>query len=322
MPKPPPPPQFNLSFSGLVSIIVVILAGWLAITSFYQVPTDSEAVVLRFGKFAGMKDRGFHFKLPFGIDEVEIEQTRRQKKLEFGFGTAGNTNAYQYAESATEQAEEKNMVTGDLNAVLVEWVVQYRIDNLQNYVFNVREPESTLRDASESVMREIIGDRTVDEVITVGRAEIESETLVKLQELVSSYEMGLKIDQIQLKDVDPPKEVQPSFNDVNSAQQEREKTINEARRDYDSAIPRAKGEAEKSISEAEAYKKQRVNEAEGDAARFNSVFAEYQKAPEVTKRRLYLETLSDVIPNLGNKVIIDEETSQLLPLLNLQNEAK
>ncbi|MEM9015401.1 MAG: FtsH protease activity modulator HflK, partial [Verrucomicrobiota bacterium] len=241
---------------------------------------------------------------------------RRQQKQEFGFGTSGNTNPYQWTNPG-ERYLEKNMVTGDLTAALVEWVIQFRITEPDKYLFRVRNADETLRDASESVMREVVGDRTVDEVITIGRQEIESECNAKLKALVNLYEMGITIDQVQLKNVDPPVPVQGSFNEVNQAQQEKEKSINVANGEYNRAVPRARGEAEKMISEAEGYATQRINEAEGDANRFNALFAEYEKARDVTRRRIYLETMEEVMPQLGKKVVIDEEAKQVLPFLPL-----
>ncbi|GAB2190096.1 hypothetical protein MAH1_17040 [Sessilibacter sp. MAH1] len=209
------------------------------------------------------------------------------------------------------------MVTGDLNAALVEWVVQYRISEPVKYLFEVREASETLRYVSESVMREVVGDRTVDEVITVGRQEIESEALVKMQELSAKYTMGISIDQVQLKNINPPKPVQESFNEVNQAQQEKEKLINEARRDYNKVIPLALGEKDQRIREADGYRLKRINEAEGDSARFNALYAEFIKAPEVTKRRIYIETMQEILPRIQSKIIIDERTNNILPLLNL-----
>jgi membrane protease subunit HflK len=209
------------------------------------------------------------------------------------------------------------MVTGDLNAALVEWVIQYRIESPRAYLFNVRHADMTLRDASESVMREVVGDRTVDEVITIGRQEIETEALVRLQELVGSYEMGLKIDQVQLKDVNPPQRVQASFNEVNQAQQEKERAINIANGEYNKSIPRARGQAEQVISAAEGYASRRINEAEGDVAAFEALFAEYMNAPAITRERMYLETMAEVLPRVQSKTIIDAEVQGILPLLNL-----
>lgn len=212
------------------------------------------------------------------------------------------------------------MVTGDLNAAAVEWIVQYRIIEPQNFLFKVRNPDITLRNISEAVMRSMVGDRTVDEVLTVGRQEIETEAEIKMQAIVESYELGLTIDQVELKDVNPPQPVQSSFNEVNQAEQERERLINVANGEYNKVIPRARGEADQRIQAAEGYSLKRVNEALGDVDRFNSVLKEYIKAPAVTRQRLYLETLGDVIPNLGKKVIIDSDASQILPLLQLNTD--
>jgi modulator of FtsH protease HflK len=211
------------------------------------------------------------------------------------------------------------MVTGDLNAALVEWVVQYRISDPVKFLFDVREPRATLRDVSESVMREVVGDRTVDEVITIGRQEIETEALTKMQALSTKYAMGISIDQVQLKNINPPEPVQASFNEVNQAQQEKEKLINEARRDYNKVIPLAEGEKDQRIREADGYRLKRINEAEGDAARFNALLAEYIKAPEVTRRRIYIETLQEVMPAVRSKIVVDERTRSILPFLNLDS---
>jgi membrane protease subunit HflK len=195
--------------------------------------------------------------------------------------------------------------------------VQYRISDPFKFLFDIREPGVTLRDVSESVMREVVGDRTVDEVITIGRQDIEVEALKRMQDLTQRYGMGISIDQVQLKNINPPAPVQDSFNEVNQAQQEKERLINEARRDYNKVIPLAEGEKDQRIREAEGYRLKRINEAEGDVARFNAVFAQYQKAPNVTKRRLYLETMQSVLPAVENKVVVDSDMKGLLPLLNL-----
>lgn len=299
--------------------VVVLAAG--ALTSFYQVEAEEQAVVMRFGKYIKTSPPGLHFRLPFGIDSYKKVAVERQLKQEFGFATADASNPSQ-APRPYENDEVKHMVTGDLNAALVEWVIQYKIDEPTEYLFNVRFADETLRDASESVMREIVGDRTVDEVITIGRQEIESECLEKLQAVVDDYRMGININQVQLKNVNPPLAVQDSFNEVNQAQQEREKAINVANGTYNQSVPKARGEADQKISEAQGYATERINEAEGDAARFTALFTEYEKAPEVTKRRIYLETMQDVIPQLGKKIVIDEDAQQILPLLNLGGETK
>ena len=295
--------------------VPAILALILGLTMYYTVPPDSQGVVLRFGRFSSIEDPGLHFKLPLGIDTVQTVPVKRQLKLEFGFGTDGATNSRQRNVSRQGRALEKSMVTGDLSAALIEWIVQYRIDDPRSFLFVVRAPEQTLRDLSEAVMREVIGDRTVDEVITTGRQEIEDQALLRLREMAADYQLGIKVDQLQLKNVNPPSEVQNSFNEVNKAQQDRQQKINVANGEYNKVVPRAKGEAEQKISEAEGYKLKRINEAQGDAAAFNSVLTEFVKAPEVTRKRLYLETMTEVIPGLNRTWIVDDSVTQLLPMV-------
>ena len=309
----------NINFAVVRLAVVGIIAVVGVITSFFTVSADSQAVVMRFGKPIGAKGPGLHFKLPYGIDKALNVEVERQLKQEFGFGTGGATNLWQYSDPG-EQALEKSMVTGDLNAALVEWVVQYRIEDPEQYLFAVREPDATLRHLAESVVREIVGDRTVDEVITVGRQEIETVASEKLQAATRAYTMGLRIDQVQLKDVNQPQRVQASFNEVNQAQQDKETAINIANGEYNKEVPRARGEADRMVSAADGYASKRVNEAEGDVAAFEALLIEYTTAPEITRRRLYLETMSEILPRLGKTVIIDEETKGLLPLLNLDGK--
>jgi membrane protease subunit HflK len=298
----------------LAALVLVGLGMW---TAYYTVPSDSVAVVQRFGKYLKDVPPGLHFKLPLGVDTATIVPVKRQLKQEFGFTTPGAADPFQ---SPRDGRRETEMVTGDLNAALVEWVVQYRISDPAKFLFEVRQPGGTLRHVSESVMREVVGDRTVDEVITIGRQEIETEALVKMQELSSKYAMGISIDQVQLKNINPPRPVQESFNEVNQAQQEKEKLINEARRDYNKVIPLAEGEKDQRIREADGYRLKRINEAEGDAARFSALLAEYSKAPEVTRRRIYIETLQDVMPTIRSTIIVDEQSHSILPLLNLDSQ--
>lgn len=297
-----------------VGIIPALFLAVAVYTSVYTVQAESQGVVQRFGRYVKTAEPGLRFKFPFGIDRVSHVPVRRQLKQEFGFGTTGSTNPTQ---TSDEQIEERGMVTGDLNAATVEWVIQYRVRDPQLYLFKVRDPGLTLRDISESVMRSVVGDRTVDEVITIGRQEIESDALAQLQDQVNKYELGLSIDQVQLKNVNPPQPVQPSFNEVNQAQQEREQMINVANGEYNKEVPRARGEANQKMQAAEGYALKRVNEAEGDVSRFNAVLSEFLKAPEVTKQRIYIETMQKVMPAMGRKIILDDSASQVLPLLNL-----
>jgi membrane protease subunit HflK len=297
----------------IVGLGFAVLSLW---TSYYTVPSDSVAVLQRFGRYSQQVPPGLHFRLPFGMDRATIVPVKRQLKQEFGFATPGAGDPYQ-SPRARDGRRETQMVTGDLNAALVEWVVQYRISDPVKYLFEVRQPGETLRYVSESVMREVVGDRTVDEVITIGRQEIESEALTKMQALSTKYAMGISIDQVQLKNINPPGPVQESFNEVNQAQQEKEKLINEARRDYNKVIPLAEGEKDQRIREADGYRLKRINEAEGDAARFTALLAEYRKAPQVTRRRIYLETLQEILPALRSKIVVDEQMRGILPLLDL-----
>jgi len=307
-------PHGGLVFSFCFLFLLLLgLSIWSAV---YTIPSDSVAVVQRFGKYLKEVPPGLHFKMPLGIDSATIVPVKRQLKQEFGFSTPGARDPYQ-SPAVRDSERETQMVTGDLNAALVEWVVQYRIANPVNFLFKVRQPSATLRSVSESVMREVVGDRTVDEVITIGRQEIEYQALTKMQALTIKYAMGISIDQVQLKNINPPKPVQESFNEVNQAQQEKEKLINEARRDYNKVIPLALGEKDQRIREADGYRLKRINEAQGDIARFNALLAEYVKAPAVTQRRLYLETMQEVLAKISSKIIIDQGAPNILPWLDL-----
>jgi membrane protease subunit HflK len=308
-------PQFNFRWfwRGILALLVI----WIAFSCYAVVPAESVGVLLRFGKFQDVVSPGLRFKLPLGIDQLVLVPVQRQLKLEFGFSTEGAQNPDQ---PSGEPEAEESMVTGDLNMALVEWVVQYRIEEPKDYLFKVRSPGQTLRDASESAMREVVGDRTVDEVLTIGRQEIETETLLRLKELSKRYGLGITVMQVQLRDVHPPRAVQASFNEVNQAQQEKEQMINVANGEYNKIVPKARGEAEQKIRGAEGYALSRVNQAQGDAGRFNALLAEYSKASEVTRERMFLETMTEVLPEFERKIIIDDGVNQLLPLLNLDQK--
>jgi modulator of FtsH protease HflK len=319
-PPLPFPGQFRLELQpqkllwGVLGLLIVATA----LTCVYQVPANSQGLVQRFGAFLELTNPGLQFKFPLGIDRVTILEVSRQQKLEFGFATEGATNPYQFSEDRWSQEAEKDMVTGDLNSAVVEWVVQYSISDAKNYVFNFRDPAKTLRDLSEAVMREVVGDRTVDEVLTIGRTEMEITAVSRLKELVNGLHMGVSIDQIQLRNVAPPPQVKTSFDEVNSAKQQRESLINQASGEYNKVIPEARGIAEQKIMSATGYATKRINEAEGDATRFNSVLAEYSKAPEVTRKRLFLETMAEILPTIPGKVIIDDKAPQFLPMMPLR----
>jgi len=314
-PQLPQLPQLQLNGKLILTGILALIAVVGIFSSFYTIGAESEGVVQRFGRFKEIVGPGLRFKIPFFVDKVSIVPVKRQLKLEFGFGSYNATDSLQ---ASKEQAQESDMVTGDLNAAKVEWVVQYEVSDSRDFLFNLREPGETLRALSESVMREVVGDRTVDEVLTIGRQGIENDALVKLGALMEKLQMGLRVQQVQLKNVHPPGGVQRSFDEVNRAQQEREQMINQANGEYNKVVPRAKGEAEQKLSEAQGYAVQRVNEAEGDVARFKALLAEYEKAPAVTRQRLYLETMTQIIPQMGGKIILDDSAKQFLPLMNLQ----
>lgn len=290
-------------------------------TGFYQVAADEVAVVQRFGEYARTAGPGPHFRIPFGIERITRVPDKRQLKMEFGFETvsAGTVSEFRTTE---ESKKESLMLTGDLNVAVVEWIVQYRIKDPYKYLFHLRNVSGTFRDMTESTMREVVGDHSVDEVLTVGREAIALQAREELQKLCDHYGNGIEIQQLVLQDVNPPDEVKPAFNEVNQAIQEKERAINEALADYNSAVPQAKGQAEQQVRAAEGYALERVNVAEGDAKRFEAVYDEYRKAPQVTRRRLYLETLARVLERAGNKVIVDQQAKGILPLLQLDGLAK
>ncbi len=297
-----------------VALALIIAA--LALSSFYTVNPEQVGVVQRFGRYIAKTPPGLHFKIPF-VDTVTKVPVQRQLKQEFGFRTVSAGVQSQFTSEGYQ--DESTMLTGDLNVASVEWVVQYRIEDPYKYLFRVRNVDDTLRDMSEAVMRSVVGDRTVNEVLTVGRADVADRAKVKLQALCNEYETGLRIDQVVLQDVNPPEPVKPSFNEVNEAQQEREKLINQAQAQYNKVIPKAEGDAKKTVEEAKGYAINRVNRAEGDATLFDDLFAEFKKAPEVTRKRLYLETLNEILPEVGRKVIVDGNLKSVLPLLNLES---
>lgn len=299
-------------------IVIGIVAVILIFSSIFTVGPEEVGVILRFGKFTRTVESGLNFKLPFGIETVEKVPVERQLKLEFGFRTEEAGVRTRYSQKNFQQ--ESLMLTGDLNAAEVEWIVQFRISDPYKFLFKVRNAIQTFRDMNEAVMREVVGDRSVNEVLTIGRVEIANTVTQKLQELADQYETGIKVDQVVLQDVNPPEAVKPAFNEVNEAQQEKEKLINQARSEYNKIIPKAKGDADRTIEEARGYAVKRVNEAKGDASKFDAIFKEYLKAPEVTRQRIYLETMNDVMQKVGRKLITDENAAGILPLFQLNKE--
>ena len=298
-------------FAILGLIVLAVLA-----TSYYTVEADEIAVVLMFGKSVRQAEPGLHFKLPLGIERAINVPVRKVFKEEFGFRTLRAGVRTQY--DTRDYSDESLLLTGDLNIADVEWVVQYKIKDPKTFLFFVRNPRQTLRDLSESVMSRIIGDRTVTEVLTVGRIEIAAVVEEHLQELLDMYQTGLDVASVTLQDVNPPEQVKSAFNAVNEAKQEKERLINEAWRDYNQSVPKSKGLAAQKISEAQGYALKRVNEAQGDADRFKSIRSEYQKAKEVTRRRLYLEAMREVLPQVKEIYVIDGKLNAPIPILQLK----
>jgi membrane protease subunit HflK len=301
----------------VIAISILVVVALIATTTMvYTVQPEERAVVKRFGAVIGTTDPGLHFKLPFGIDAVQHVATERVLKEEFGFRTAAAGNPSRYV--AQDFPDESLMLSGDLNIIDVEWVVQYRIADPIKFLYSMREPTRTLRDLSESVMRRVVGNHLGSEILTTARVEIANKTREEVQTAMDLYETGIHIITVELQNVVPPKAVQPAFNQVNEARQEQERMINEATKQANEAIPRAKGEASRTIAEAQGYAAERTNQALGEAARFRAILAEYQEAPEVTRRRMYLETLSTVLPEVGSVLVIQKGQSGPVPLLHLR----
>jgi membrane protease subunit HflK len=309
-------PNISLRTIGWIVIGIIVLI--FLVSSVFTVNPEEIGVIQRFGKYTRVVSPGLNFKLPFGIEAVKKVPVERQLKEEFGFRTKTAGVRTEYAGRAFQK--ESLMLTGDLNAGEVEWIVQFRISDPYKFLFKVRNAISTFRDMNEALMREVVGDRSVSEVLTIGRVEIANTVTTKLQELCDQYETGIKVDQVVLQDVNPPDPVKPAFNEVNEAQQEREKLINQALSEYNKVIPKARGDALRIIEEARGYAVERVNQSRGEAARFSSIFREYIKAPEVTRQRIYLETMNDVLPRVGRKLITDKEATGILPLFQFSKE--
>jgi membrane protease subunit HflK len=310
--------KFKLPHFSPLLVVVLILAFLLLKTTFYTIQTNEVGVVLRLGKFVGTTKPGLHFKLPLGIDRVIPVKVEYIYKEEFGFRTRKPGVRTVYQQRGYE--EESLMLTGDLNVLDIEWIVQFKIKDPFSALFNVRDIRKALRDISESVMRRIVGDSTFNEVLTIKRMEINIQAQEDLQKILDSYGTGIQIITVKLQDVNPPDPVKPAFNEVNEAKQEREKMINQAWEVYNKKIPQARGQALKIVKEAEGYSLEKINKAKGDAERFLLLYDAYSKAKEITLKRLYLESLNDILAKAGTKYIVDSEQKAILPLLKLKDE--
>jgi membrane protease subunit HflK len=301
----------------LLIILGLVLFGIATlVSSYYQIEPDEVGLVTRFGRYVRTTQPGPHAKIPFRIERVMKVPVQRQLKQEFGFRTA-QTESHSSHRRGNDPRAEALMLTGDLNVATVEWIVQYKISDPYRYLFRMRDVEETFRLMTEASMRTVVGDHNVTELLTVGREAIAGKAKQLLSDLCKLYDNGISVQQLILQNVDPPEPVRPSFNDVNQAIQERERAINEAWTEYNQEIPRARGLAEQKVQAAEGYAVDRVNRAKGDAQRFVALEDQYRKAPEVTRTRLYLETLTAVLPVAGKKLIFDERAKGILPMFPL-----
>ncbi|MEJ2583066.1 MAG: FtsH protease activity modulator HflK [Acidobacteriota bacterium] len=304
-------PPTRVILTGALIVIGLVLV----LSVVFTIQPEEVGIVLRFGKYVRTADPGLNFKLPAPVESVLKVPVQRQLKQEFGFQTVEAGVKTRYSDRDFDY--ESLMLTGDLNVADVEWIAQYRVDDPYKYLFRVRNVDKTFRDMNEAVMRAVVGDRSVDEVLTVGRLEVEDESKLKLQELCDRYETGIVVDQIVLQNVTPPDPVKPSFNEVNQAEQDREREINDARGEYNRVIPKARGQAAQIVEQARGYAINRVNSAQGDAALFEEVYAAYRRAPEVTRRRIFLETMESIYPAMERKILLDNGLEGVLPLLQL-----
>jgi membrane protease subunit HflK len=301
----------------LIAAVILVMIFW---TAWFTVQPEETGIVQRFGKVMRAAGPGLHFKIPFGVETVRLLPTARVLKEEFGFRTLasvpGEKTRYNPGNAYTD---ESLMLTGDLNVIDVQWIIQYRIEEPISYLFNVRDTPKTIRDTTEAVMRRAVGNRLGSDVLTTGRVAVASEAKDEIQKILTAYETGVRLVTVELQDVTPPDSVKPAFNEVNESRQDKEQTINNAQEQANREIPRARGVATQSISEAEGYALERVNRAEGEATRFQAILDEYEKAPQVTRRRLYLEAMTGLLANVKGLYIVDQDQKAMVPWLPLES---
>ena len=310
----------RVPFGGIGGIVVLVLAVVLLWSSWFTVQPEETGVVQRFGEVVRTEGPGLHFKIPYGVETVRLIPTARVLKEEFGFRTEVPGRRTRF--SARQFLNESLMLTGDLNVIDVDWIVQYRIDDPGKFLFRVREPVDTIRDVSEAVMRQVVGNRLGSDVLTVGREAVQEEVKLEMQKILTAYETGVRVTSVKLQDVTPPDPVKPAFNEVNEARQDRERTINQAQEQANREIPKARGEAGRTIAQAEGFALERVNRAKGEANRFQAILAEYRRFPEVTRKRLYLEALTTILPAAKSLYIVDADQKALIPWLSLESGVK
>lgn len=307
---------FRPDNSGLRFILLIIATTAVVFTlfqSFYMVDVSEEGVVTRFGRYVKTVDPGLHLKLPFNIEKVERVKTKIVHQEEFGFRTQNARGRSRLYSSETLQAESL-MLTGDLNVADVEWILQYRITDPWKYLFKARNVETNIRDVSISIMRRVVGDRLVNDVLTTGRVAIADEAKQLTQQILDHYDMGIEVVRINLQGVNPPDPVKSAFNEVNAAKQEQEQTINQAEQEYNRQIPEARGRAEQTIRDAEAFAISLINRSQGDAEKFDQMIVEYQKAPSITKKRIYIETMQEILKDHSSLTIVDSSLEGILPV--------
>ncbi|MFA5287156.1 MAG: FtsH protease activity modulator HflK [Candidatus Omnitrophota bacterium] len=308
-----------MSFSKWIPVAIVVLFILTGARSLiYSIGPDEVGVIQRFGKFIGLSSPGLHVKIPFGVDKVTPIKVEKVFKEEYGFKTMASGVRSTF--STRKYEDESLMLTGDLNILDVRWIVQFKIKDPVKLLFATRSPEDNIHDISEVVMRRFVGDYSVDEVLTTKREEVDDLAQQEIQRILDTYDVGVHIVTVKLLDVNPPETVKPAFNEVNEAKQEKEKMINQAWEAYNKVIPKARGTAEKTIREAEGYATDKINRAKGESSRFLATLEEYKKAPDITKKRLYLETLTQVLPNAKEKYIIDSQQKSILPLLDINKK--
>ena len=333
-------PSVQQGLWGGALLALITLVGFALYSSFYRVDASEQGIVLRFGKHVRTVEPGLQMKLPWPIENVFTVPVRRVQSLEFGFRTESAGRRTQYAESNSQTDDVADMLTGDLNLAHVEWIVQFKIGDAPNSLFNIGGESrmfgdfmSSLRstdinpaipdviqDVSETVMRKLVGDRSVDSVLTMGRVEIAEQAKLEIQAMLDAYESGVEIITVKLQTTSPPELVKDAFQEVNRARQNKERIVNEAEGERNRQIPAARGKRDQMISEAEGYGNRIVLETQGRVDAFKDMLAEYEKSPEITRQRLYLEAMQEVLSQVGDKTIIDESVNQMLPILNLNSD--
>ena len=293
----------KLLFNKIIILIFIVV--W-CLSGLYKVNSNENAVITYFGKYHNTTTPGLHYAIPYPIGKVIKVSTTRINKEEFGFSTTSYNKRH--------SDEESLMLTGDENIADIDFEVQWQISDVKNYLFNIKNQQQTIRNTTESVMREIIATKEINDILANKKLEIELEAKKLLQDILDSYSSGIKILSIQLLRADPPKEVIDAFRDVQTAKADKERKINEAEAYSNDVLPKARGEAEAIIQNAEAYKKEVILKAEGEATRFNKIYNEYKKNPDIIKKRIYLETMEEILSN-NNKTIIDSKIKNIMPLL-------